>query len=98
MAVAPCHIHGYIRRTTFYQLSKSSSIGIRCINSAALTIERTANARLKTPKEQLQFGKTMSDHMLVIPWDRKNSWSVPKIIPYQNLSISPAACALHYGE
>lgn len=79
-------------------LARNSVTGTRCINSAALTIERARAPRPKTPKEQLTFGKTMSDHMLVIPWDRRTSWSAPKIIPYQNLSISPAACALHYGE
>jgi branched-chain amino acid aminotransferase len=83
---------------SYRHLSKNSVAAKRCINSAALTIERTHAPRPKTPKEQLTFGKTMSDHMLVIPWDRRNSWSAPKIIPYQNLNISPAACALHYGE
>lgn len=75
-----------------------SFLSRKFINSSALVLERTQNPRPKTPKEKLTFGTTISDHMLVIPWDCKNSWGTPKIIPYQNLSISPAACALHYGE
>jgi branched-subunit amino acid aminotransferase/4-amino-4-deoxychorismate lyase len=35
--------------------------------------------------------------MLEIDWDLKNGWHDPKIIPYQNLSLSPASTALHYG-
>lgn len=35
--------------------------------------------------------------MLEIDWDIKHGWHSPKIIPYGNLSLSPAATALHYG-
>jgi branched-chain amino acid aminotransferase len=49
-------------------------------------------------KEDLVFGTTMADHMLMVEWDLENGWGAPKIVPYQNLSISPAASSLHYGE
>ncbi len=39
----------------------------------------------------------MSDHMLTIEWNKVEGWASPKIVPYQNLSISPAASCLHYG-
>eukprot|EP00586_Coscinodiscus_wailesii_P011871 CAMPEP_0172518740 /NCGR_PEP_ID=MMETSP1066-20121228/290996_1 /TAXON_ID=671091 /ORGANISM="Coscinodiscus wailesii, Strain CCMP2513" /LENGTH=349 /DNA_ID=CAMNT_0013301183 /DNA_START=237 /DNA_END=1286 /DNA_ORIENTATION=- len=49
-------------------------------------------------KEDLKFGLTMSDHMLTIKWsEAKGGWHAPEIVPYQNLSISPAASSLHYG-
>mmetsp|Transcript_43342 Transcript_43342/g.63612 ORF Transcript_43342/g.63612 Transcript_43342/m.63612 type:complete len:342 (+) Transcript_43342:318-1343(+) len=35
--------------------------------------------------------------MLTIEWDIRNKWSNPKIIPYGNLQISPAASVFHYG-
>ena len=35
--------------------------------------------------------------MLEIDWDLRHGWHQPKIIPYQNLSLSPAATSLHYG-
>lgn len=72
----------------------------RCISSSQLTIERTTDSsRLlnRPPKEQLLFGTTMSDHMLTIEWNKQVGWESPKIVPYQNLSISPAASCLHYG-
>jgi hypothetical protein len=39
----------------------------------------------------------MSDHMLTIEWTTEGKWGKPKIIPYQDLKISPAASCLHYG-
>lgn len=45
----------------------------------------------------LVFGHTFTDHMLEIDWDIKHGWHSPKIHPYQNLSLSPASTALHYG-
>lgn len=35
--------------------------------------------------------------MLTIEWNKQVGWESPKIVPYQNLSISPAASCLHYG-
>lgn len=35
--------------------------------------------------------------MLVIEWDKEHQWNDPKIIPYQDLKISPAATCLNYG-
>lgn len=72
----------------------------RSISSARLTIERTTdNQRFEArpPKEELTFGTTFSDHMLMIDWDKDNQWGSPRIVPYQDLHLSPAASALHYG-
>lgn len=70
------------------------------INAANLTIQRTTASKLADlpPKEELGFGNYMSDHMLMIEWDKDNQWHDPKIVPYGNLSLSPAASCLHYGE
>jgi hypothetical protein len=51
----------------------------------------------RPPKEELVFGKTMSDHMLMIDWDVANKWGAPRIVPREDLKISPAASCLHYG-
>lgn len=73
----------------------------RSISSSQLTIERTKDSSRflnRPPKEQLVFGTTMSDHMLTVEWNKEVGWASPKIVPYQNLSISPAASCLHYGK
>ncbi len=45
----------------------------------------------------LEFGKHVSDHMLVCDYKNGN-WQTPQIMPYANLSLSPTALALHYGQ
>lgn len=72
----------------------------RFISSSQLTVEKqTDSSRFeKRPaKENLLFGTTMSDHMLMVEWTTQDGWAAPKIVPYQNLSLSPAASCLHYG-
>jgi branched-chain amino acid aminotransferase len=72
----------------------------RWISSSQLTIERTSDTSrfdARPSKEDLVFGTTMSDHMLMVEWNAKTSWMPPRIVPYQDLKISPAASCLHYG-
>ena len=45
----------------------------------------------------LEFGKHISDHMLVCIWENGN-WGEPEIIPFGDLSFSPAMLSLHYGQ
>ena len=46
----------------------------------------------------LSFGKHFTSHMLPIEYcGMHNEWKKPKIIPFCNLSISPAAPCLNYA-
>ena len=47
--------------------------------------------------DRLEFGKYIADHMLICDYANGN-WKQPQIVPYANLSISPSALALHYGQ
>lgn len=47
--------------------------------------------------DHLEFGKYTSDHMLVCDYD-SGRWLQPQIVPFANLSLSPATMALHYGQ
>mmetsp|Transcript_30321 Transcript_30321/g.34889 ORF Transcript_30321/g.34889 Transcript_30321/m.34889 type:complete len:394 (+) Transcript_30321:212-1393(+) len=81
-------------------LQIQNNVSIRAISSSQLQIHKTTDkSRFESrPKqEDLQFGKTLSDHMLMIEWDKENQWKDPKIVPYQNLTISPAASCINYG-
>ncbi len=45
----------------------------------------------------LVFGSVFTDHMFMC--DYKNGvWQVPKILPYQPLSLAPSARVFHYGQ
>tara|TARA_B110000037_G_scaffold222959_1_gene300882 strand:- start:1351 stop:2418 length:1068 start_codon:yes stop_codon:yes gene_type:complete len=61
-------------------------------------IQLTKNSRLPQVNwNNLPFGKLFSDHMFTMDFDNGN-WSKPKIIPYGDISLSPANSALHYGQ
>jgi branched-chain amino acid aminotransferase len=47
--------------------------------------------------ENLEFGKYIADHMLVCDY-YAGEWQAPQIVPFANLSMSPATLALHYGQ
>jgi len=90
---------GSLQQDAFLLSSRRSQV--RMISASGLTIEKVNDdTRFKSrpAKEDLVFGTTLSDHMLTVQWDTTNDWSAPKIVPYQNLSISPAASCLHYGK
>ena len=45
----------------------------------------------------LEFCKYYSDHMFSADYE-KGKWHNFQILPYENLSISPACTTLHYGQ
>ncbi|XP_005428463.1 branched-chain-amino-acid aminotransferase, cytosolic isoform X1 [Geospiza fortis] len=45
----------------------------------------------------LVFGTVFTDNMLTIEWSLASGWEKPCIRPLENLSIHPAASALHYA-
>ena len=45
----------------------------------------------------MEFGKELSDHMLLVEWKKEAGWDTPKIVPFGNLPLSPALSALQYA-
>ena len=45
----------------------------------------------------LSFGNIFTDHMLVSNY-KDGSWDIPKVIPYQNITLDPSAKIFHYGQ
>ena len=65
---------------------------------ADIPVLKTTQSRIKEVDfDQLEFGKYVSDHMLVCDF-AKGKWHAPQILPYANLSLSPSTLALHYGQ
>jgi branched-chain amino acid aminotransferase len=66
--------------------------------NTSLKIERTLHSRLnEVDFNNLEFGKYISDHMSVADY-ADGTWGETSIIPYQELKMSPAILALHYGQ
>jgi branched-chain amino acid aminotransferase len=66
--------------------------------TSTFIVRKTRNSRLQEIDfNQLGFGKYISDHMLVSDYS-KGEWDTPQLVPFSNLSLSPASLALHYGQ
>ena len=63
-----------------------------------MKINRVVKSRIDgVDFENLTFGKIFTDHMFVSEY-KNGEWSSGEIKPYENISISPSARVLHYGQ
>lgn len=67
------------------------------IDLSKLQVTTTTTPKDLLPHDQLIFGRTFTDHMLSLEWTAGDGWFAPRITPYQNLSLDPATCVLHYA-
>ncbi|MCA8831332.1 branched-chain amino acid aminotransferase [Hymenobacter pini] len=68
------------------------------IDAFTIATKRTDASRLpEVDFDNLDFGKTFSDHMLVVDF-HDGEWQEPQIVPYGDMPVSPANSALHYGQ
>ncbi|PIQ49903.1 MAG: branched chain amino acid aminotransferase [Cytophagales bacterium CG12_big_fil_rev_8_21_14_0_65_40_12] len=67
------------------------------IETMDISIEKVSQSRIDSLDVQnIPFGKLYSDHMFIA--DYKNGrWESPRIVPFQNISMSPANMTLHYA-
>ena len=64
-----------------------------------LKIELSKNLKEKNADTSLLgFGKTFTDHMFVMDYNPAEGWHDAKIMPFGNISLSPASAVLHYGQ
>ncbi len=64
-----------------------------------IKIERTTQPKEKpAPGQKLGFGKIFTDHMFVMNYTEGKGWHDPRIVPFQRISLSPAAMVYHYGQ
>jgi branched-chain amino acid aminotransferase len=63
-----------------------------------IKLTKTSQSRLaQTDFDNLPFGRTFSDHMLVADY-ADGEWKNFEIVPYGPIAMSPAISALHYGQ
>ena len=64
-----------------------------------IKIQRTETPKAKpAPGQKLGFGKIFTDHMFVMNYTEGKGWHDPRIEPFHNISLSPAAMVYHYGQ
>ena len=68
------------------------------VSSIGISINKTEKSRLnEVDFSNIQFGKIYSDHMLIACYEN-GAWMEPEIMPFHNLSLSPATTFIHYGQ
>ena len=64
-----------------------------------IRIELTKTPKAKpTDETKLGFGHIFTDHMFAMNYDTGEGWHDARIVPFDNISLSPAAMCLHYGQ
>ena len=58
----------------------------------------TDNPKPKPDQTKLGFGRYFTDHMFVMDYTEGKGWHDPRIVPFGDISLSPAAMVLHYGQ
>ena len=68
------------------------------ITTTELKVKRTSHSKLKDINiNDVVFGTVTSDHMFACSY-RDGEWTEPEIVPYQDVTLSPSALVLHYGQ
>jgi branched-chain amino acid aminotransferase len=66
-----------------------------------MTSIRTQISGARKPRpsdDNLVFGRVFTDHMALADWDESQGWTDPRVVPYGNFSLDPAAAVFHYGQ
>lgn len=63
----------------------------------SIRIEKTTMPKSKPDAAVLGFGKYFTDHMFMMEYTPDKGWHDARIVPYGNLSLSPASTVFHYG-
>lgn len=63
-----------------------------------IKFEKAAVLKEKPDISNIGFGTVFSDYMFEMDYDRENGWHDPRVVPYRNISVSPANTTLHYGQ
>lgn len=66
--------------------------------TSAISVQQVTKSRLaETDFNNLEFGKYIADHMVVADF-KNGKWQEPAIVPFADITISPAMLSLHYGQ
>ena len=60
-------------------------------------VTRTTAPKEK-PQGKLGFGKIFTDHMFVMNYTEGMGWHDPRVVPFADISLSPACVVFHYGQ
>lgn len=79
------------------KVQRENEILILVAQSKGLQIELTKKPKPRVALEELVFGHTFTDHMLLCEWTKEGGWARPLIKPFGDLQLPPSASCLHYA-
>ena len=63
-----------------------------------ISIQKVKSSKInEVDFENLPFGKVFSDHMLECNY-KNGAWELPKIVPYEPITLDPSSKIFHYGQ
>lgn len=65
---------------------------------AEIKVTKVTTPKELPPQDKLGFGHYFTDHMFVMDYETGKGWHSPRIEPYGDFDLSPAAMILHYGQ
>ena len=63
-----------------------------------IKITKTACKKQKPDPASLGFGKYFTDQMFLMDYTKGKGWHDARIVPFGDISLSPAAMVFHYGQ
>lgn len=68
------------------------------VSTLEISVKKTEKSRIhQLDPSNIQFGKLYSDHMFIAHFEN-GAWGQPEIVPFHNLTLSPATTFFHYGQ
>lgn len=63
-----------------------------------IKVELATTQKEKPAAKELQFGKVFTDHMFIADYSEDKGWFDHRVVPYEPLTLDPAAIIFHYGQ
>lgn len=63
-----------------------------------IQINLSSDKKPKPSVAELEFGKVFTDHMFIMDYKDGKGWQDARIVPYQPITLDPAAMIFHYGQ
>jgi branched-chain amino acid aminotransferase len=65
---------------------------------ANVAVTKVSKPGVMPDVDKLGFGQYFTDHMFVMDYQTGKGWHDPRIVPYDEFALYPAAMVLHYGQ
>lgn len=63
-----------------------------------IKVTKTTAPKEKPDEKHLGFGKIFTDHMFIMNYTEGQGWHDARIVPYGDITLSPASMVFHYGQ